>query len=322
MLGKMDCSGCSHVGLRRSTNEDQFLIADLSKSMRVLQTSLGLDHQTRMFGTSQGKLLVVADGMGGHSAGERASQLAVDSVVTYILNTMQWFFRLDTKEDHDFREALQDALLSCQTAFEQEVEVIPQRQGMGTTLTMAYLLWPRLYIVHVGDSRCYLLRGGKLRQLTRDHTLRQLAKESERTAARENIEDDENGAGSNTLWNVISASEDGLAPEVCMSELQLGDALLLCTDGLYKHVATERLTELLQDERNCDDICRMMIEEANQDGGTDNITAIVARFCDDTGDACEQSAHVVDEVGDKTSGDDTGIYVSQTRPDEFDVVRK
>lgn len=130
MTGKMDCSGSTHVGMRRSSNEDQFLIADLNKSMRVLETSLGLDHQTRMFGDSQGKLMVIADGMGGHEAGERASQLVVDTVVTYILNTMQWFFHLHTDLDRDVKEELSASLLHCQQALVREGESLPQRRGM------------------------------------------------------------------------------------------------------------------------------------------------------------------------------------------------
>src|SRR5687767_948111 len=106
MPGRMDVHGLTHVGMRRPTNEDQFLIADLKKSMRVDQTSLGLHHQSWLFGNSQGKLLLVADGMGGHEAGERASTIAVDSIATYALNTMHWFFRLEEEVDDDFKDAL------------------------------------------------------------------------------------------------------------------------------------------------------------------------------------------------------------------------
>jgi protein phosphatase len=297
MNGKMDCCGDTHVGVRRATNEDQFLIAELNKSMRVLQTSLGLDHQTRMFGTSQGKLMVVADGMGGHEAGERASQLAVDSVVTYVLNTMQWFFRFDAENDQEVREELCASLLHCQKMLADEVDSLPQRHGMGTTLTMAYLLWPRLYLVHVGDSRCYLLRGGKLRQITRDHTLAQLSKEASGETDPDADEDEGPQAkGSNSLWNVISASDDHLSPEIYTAELQLGDVLLLCTDGLYKHVRRQRLAEVLQSGRNSQQICQALIDEANNDGGSDNITVVAARFCEVTGDECEDTAHASDEL--------------------------
>lgn len=322
MKGKMDCCGRTHVGMRRTTNEDQFLIADLNKSMRVLQTSLGLDHQTRMFGTSQGKLLVVADGMGGHEAGERASQLAVDSVVTYILNTMPWFFRLNERNDQAFRDELQASLHHCQHALELDVEAVPQRRGMGTTLTMAYLLWPRVYVVHAGDSRCYLLRHNELRQITRDHTLAQLAKETLGESEDPDERDEGGGQGRNTLWNAISANDEGLTPEVYTADIQLGDALLLCTDGLYKHVRRERLTALLGREQSSDDVCQAMIDEANQNGGSDNITVVVARFREGTDDLCEDSAHALDESQRDPSREDTEIYPASTPSEELDVATK
>src|SRR5436190_543537 len=93
MKGRMECYGLTDVGRSRVNNEDQFLIADLSKSMRIHQTSLGLDDQTRLFGSSQGILLLVADGMGGQAAGELASRIAVDALTRYLLNTMHWFWR-------------------------------------------------------------------------------------------------------------------------------------------------------------------------------------------------------------------------------------
>ncbi|MCA9133018.1 MAG: hypothetical protein KDA45_07675, partial [Planctomycetales bacterium] len=104
MSGFMDCCGLSDIGRQRSSNEDQFLISDVCKSMRVHQTSLALDHQTRLFGETQGKLLLVADGMGGHEAGERASQLAIDSFVDYALNRLSWFISPSGESEEDFEE--------------------------------------------------------------------------------------------------------------------------------------------------------------------------------------------------------------------------
>src|SRR5689334_20253096 len=151
MRGKMDCHGVSDVGRRRAANEGQFLIADLSKSMLIHQTSLSHEDHTRLFGGSQGKLLLVADGMGGHAEGKRASSLAVQTMAHYVLNTMHWFFRLEEGREADLHEELKTALEECQRSIETAAAGNPERARMGTTLTMAYILWPRLYAVHAGD---------------------------------------------------------------------------------------------------------------------------------------------------------------------------
>ena len=160
------------------------MIADLNKSMNVDQKSLASDHKTRLYGASQGKLLLVADGMGGHMAGERASQLVVDSIVNYVLDSLQWFFRLGTAVDEDFCEQFKNAVRHYQAVLQAEAKLIPQRRGMGTTLTLAYVIWPRMYVAHAGDSRCYVMRDGKLKQITRDHTLSQLYRESQEAEER------------------------------------------------------------------------------------------------------------------------------------------
>src|SRR3954466_14955438 len=101
MRTQMDSYGLTDVGRRRTTNEDHFLIADLNKSMRVHGTSLKIDDETRIYGGPQGKLLVVADGMGGEAEGERASTIAVDQVATYVLNSLGWCFRLEEDSEID-----------------------------------------------------------------------------------------------------------------------------------------------------------------------------------------------------------------------------
>src|SRR5207237_907095 len=143
MPGKMDCYGLTDVGRVREVNEDQFLIADLNKSMLIHQTSLSHEDHTRLFGGSQGQLLLVADGMGGHAAGKQASTLAVQTLSHYVLNTMPWLFQLQEHHEADLNEDLRAALEACQRRFEAEVAAVPERRGMGTTLTMAYVLWPR-----------------------------------------------------------------------------------------------------------------------------------------------------------------------------------
>lgn len=274
MQGKIDSFGMTHQGKVRRRNEDQFLIADLNKSLRLHQSSLSIDDNETLFGGSQGQLLMVADGIGGHSGGERASQLAVQAITTYVLNTMPWFFRLDPDSDEEYREELVAALESCQREILAESTAHPEDAGMGTTLTMGYLIWPKMYVMHVGDSRCYLHRDAQLNQLTRDHTVRQQLIDA-------GISQDDSFAGlwANTLWNSLGAEND-TSPDVFRIDLQLGDSLLFCTDGLTKHVSEERIESSLAGTENAETVCRTLIDEANRDGGSDNITLVVARFLD------------------------------------------
>jgi protein phosphatase len=218
--------------------------------------------------------------MGGHKAGDRASQLAVDSLVTYVLNTLPWCFRLDQTGNDNFDTDLKAALCHCQDMLQRDAEVAPQRRGMGTTLTMSYIIWPRMYIVHVGDSRCYLLRKGVLTQITRDHTMEQLVQETSGAMEGNEVGNQDHSNLSNVLWNVISADDEDLQPEVYQLNLEMSDGVMLCTDGLTKHVDHSRLVELLIAEDSSEAICRRLIGAANDAGGTDNITVVVGRFCD------------------------------------------
>ena len=168
-----DLFGLTHQGKVRESNEDQFLIAELSKSLLIVQTSLAQDDHTRLFGGPPGKVLLVADGMGGVRGGRRASRLAVETVIRYVLNTMHWFFRIQQGEESDLVDELKAALAECQKTIEAAAAAHPEHERMGTTLTLAYVSWPRAYVIHVGDSRAYLYRGGELQQVTRDQTVAQ-----------------------------------------------------------------------------------------------------------------------------------------------------
>jgi protein phosphatase len=271
----IECWGQTDRGRERDINEDQFLVADMSKSLLVRQSSLSLEDQTRLLSGVQGKLLVVADGMGGHAAGDRASALAVETVVRYVLNIMPWFFRLDEQHEDDLRSELSAALERCQRTLEAHTKAVPRHHGMGTTLTMAYVLWPRMYVVHAGDSRCYLRRKDQLYQMTEDHTGAQLLVEKGDVDPREA----KAGPMGQIVWNAIVADgRNRVSPVVYKSELALRDRLLLCTDGLTKHVPDRRIDEILAAEANSQVACQQLIDEALAQGGTDNITAVVARF--------------------------------------------
>lgn len=274
MRGKLDCYGLTDIGCKRSSNQDHFLIADLTKSMKLHQTSLTLGNDSRLCGGSQGTLFLVADGMGGHAGGERASQLTAESIASYMLNTMPWFYRLDKEHECDYREELEQALARCQRQLKLAADAEPDYRDMGTTLTIAFLIWPRLFVVHAGDSRCYLFRKSDLRQVTTDHTVAQQIVDGGGGTA----EEFENTVWANTLWNFVAGNGHSLEPEVHKAKLQMGDTLLLCTDGLTKHVAHDFLIEVLASELSASEVCHTLLEEAKSQGGSDNITVIAGRF--------------------------------------------
>ena len=240
--GHIESHGLTDIGKVREVNEDQFLIADVSKTMLVHQSSLSLEDQTRLYGGAHGQLLIVADGIGGRAAGKLASKIAVDTIASYMLNTIPWFLRLDEQNEDDFLDELKSVMERCQSSIQADAEVKLSHHGMGTTLTMAYVTWPRLYVIHVGDSRCYLLRRSKLEQITTDHTVAQQIVD----AAGMRLKAVDSSQWSHILWNVIGGDTTDLQPEVYKTELKVGDTLLLCTDGLTGHVNDKNITQCLQ----------------------------------------------------------------------------
>jgi protein phosphatase len=274
MRGKIDCFGQTDIGKVRDTNEDQFLIADLNKSMLIHQTSLSHEDHTRLFGGSQGQLLLVADGMGGHAAGKQASTIAVQSLAHYVLNIMPWFFRLQGHQENDLIDELKAALEEGQKSIENAVAGHAERRGMGTTLTMAYISWPRLYVVHAGDSRCYLFRTAKLEQITTDHTMAQKLVEHG-VLPPEQVRE---SRWSHVLWNCLGGGSHELSAEVYKAQLRVGDILLLCTDGLTIGVQDDQIRTILGQPRQAEETCRALVDAANEAGGRDNITVVVAHF--------------------------------------------
>jgi len=277
-LVKVDCHGLTDRGLTRERNEDQFFIADLTKSMLVEQTSLSQADLAWRFGNSQGKLLVVADGMGGHGGGSLASSVAVDAVADYVLNILPWFFGLEDHDD-DLQNELKLAMERCQARVRAAARSDPAHPTMGTTLTMAYVLWPKLYVVHVGDSRCYLLRSGKLQQITRDHTVAQQYVE----AGTLTPEEAQRSRWSSVLWNAVGGGSTELEPEVHKARLNDGDCLLLCTDGLTRHLTSDDIVRILTAHPTSSEATENLVRSANSAGGSDNVTVVVARFHKESG---------------------------------------
>ena len=264
--------GITDTGKVRESNEDQFLIAELSKRMRVWQTSL--PEPKLQVGEDRAHLFLVADGMGGHHAGERASAIAVAAIEQFTLNTFRWFFDADSPGAQKVLVQFQSALTEADIKIAEEAAEHPELQGMGTTLTMAFQLDAQLCIVHVGDSRAYLYRAGQLHQLTRDHTVvadlvRSGALQPEQVASHHLR---------HVITNVVGGPHVGVKVEARAFEVQAGDRLLLCSDGLTEMVTNEAITAALDMDAAPEAAAKTLLTQANDAGGRDNITVLIVQF--------------------------------------------
>jgi protein phosphatase len=266
--------GVTDKGKVRSVNEDQYLIAELTKAMRLWQTSL--PEPKLQVGEERAHLFLVADGMGGHSAGERASELAVAAIENFTLNSFKWFFGAGGAEARKVLAQFQSAFGHADARIAEEAAENPELRGMGTTVTMAFQLGSQVCVVHAGDSRAYLYRDGELLQLTEDHTL-------VADMVRTGVLQPEQVAGHrlrHVITNVVGGPEPGVKVEARALEVRAGDRLLLCTDGLTEMITDEAIAVLLGKEASAEAAAKALLARALEGAATDNITVVVARFDD------------------------------------------
>jgi protein phosphatase len=270
---RVDLGALSDPGKVRPNNEDHFLVARFDRSMQTLITNLPPGHVPEHYGeTAYGML--VADGMGGEAAGEVASRLAVSVLVDLVLQTPDWILRLDDQSLREVQKRMERRFQQVQEALRGHAREDPSLAGMGTTMTLACSLGADLLLMHVGDSRAYLLRQDKLHRLTCDHTMAQ----SLADAGVISPQDIATHPLRHVLTNVLGG-RDGRVRVDC-SELRLmnGDQVLLCTDGLTDMVSEATIIEVLRSDGTANDACRVLVDQALYAGGKDNITVVLGRF--------------------------------------------
>lgn len=252
---KFKAFGKTDVGIKRSKNEDNF----------------GIDRELGLF--------IVADGMGGHAAGEIASKMAIDVIFDYIKRTVATGEPYLTGFNNRYSRAgnrLSSAIILANQLISDTATNNQEWQGMGTTLVAAWLPdpdSPLLSIAHVGDSRAYLLRHGVLTQITTDHSL------VEEQIQRGFISKEE--AYTSSIKNMITKAlgfRERVEADVIETELEPGDKLLLCSDGLNGMLTDKQILTILKLTGNLEITCQQLISAANAKGGKDNITAIIASF--------------------------------------------
>ncbi len=250
------------------------MVAELSRSILVRSTSIDAKPNSRLFGRSIGHLFLVADGMGGHRAGSEASSLAIEFFVASILNNIHLLIRAEPHDEISFTEDLKMMLEQAHRELQRQSKSSEALAGMGTTLTMAYIFWPRMYVVHAGDTRCYLMRNKQLRLLTRDHTV---ANQMMRMG-RLDPDAAERSPWSNVLINALGAGAPQVIADIYKIDMQSEDQVLLCSDGLNKHVDDLTIEQTLNRAANANEACGNLVDLANQGGGIDNITVVVGKF--------------------------------------------
>jgi len=267
---EVDIYGLTHPGKVRPNNEDHFLICALQKRMQVYHTSL---PDTSVLGGNEriAMLGMVADGVGGASAGEEASRMALEGVTRYVSQALRCYYTADATQDDDFMQTLAEAALKVHNELAAATRGNNELRGMATTLTLWLGVWPDAYLLQVGDSRAYTLRDGELVQLSRDQTMAEdLVEQGVFTRA----------DARHTRWaHVLSSAIGGpqAAPVVRKFQQQWGQVGLMCSDGLTRHVSDERIRERLMTTKSAREGCEALLQDALDAGGQDNITIIIGR---------------------------------------------
>jgi protein phosphatase len=268
---RLEFGALTHVGKVRDNNEDHYLIARASKALEILQTNAAADSRCPQI--REAYLLLVADGMGGAAAGERASAVVVEEAQRFLLEKARWFYRLDDPDEEIRIRLLREALERVDRRLVEEGKEDPSVAGMGTTVTTAAVIDSEVFIVHVGDSRAYSFQDGRLEQLTTDHTLTHALVQGGFIGPQE--------ARKHPLRHVLTnvlGCKPGVNGEILKLRLAAGDRLLLCTDGLPDMLTDAEIAEMLARCPRPQEACQALVDAALDRGGRDNITVLLAAY--------------------------------------------
>jgi PPM family protein phosphatase len=270
---QIDVFGITHPGNVRPVNEDHFLVASFHRAMRVHASSMPADAFPSLATYSRGYVFLVADGVGRSSRGGEGSESAIRSVAQYILNMAELCLQTDPSRADELASRLHAAVTHAHESLVALAE--PGRSGAtATTFTMWIAMWPRAFVVHAGDSRCYRLRAGELERLTVDHTMAQALIDAGAVKA----ESPEAERLSNVLLSALGASDMHL--HVLATDCQRADVMLLCTDGLTRHIRDAEIRDRLLEGGSSEQICRDLVDKALARGGHDNVTVALGKVRD------------------------------------------
>jgi len=269
---ELDLFGLTHPGLVREENQDHFLLCTVHPQVVVHGTSLSTPEGLELRGQRLATIMLVADGVGGSAAGSEASRLATEAVTQYFASTLRCYHTAGTSNEGEFKESLRSAAIDAHNTVRAEAQHRGESRDMATTLSLAFFVWPWLYVLQVGDSRCYFYQDGALRQVTRDQTLAQeMIDRGVLTPERAHA-----SPLNHVLSSAIGSSE--ALPEITRVDIsKRGCVTLVCSDGLTKHVTDEEIAQHLGAMTSAKQVCESLLQVALDRGGSDNITLVVGR---------------------------------------------
>jgi protein phosphatase len=267
---ELDVFGLSHPGKVRRENQDRFLLATIHKRVDVVASNLDATERLPLGELRLAYVAMIADGVGGGTGGADASTTTLETVMEYVNDSLLVYYGASADET-EFTELLQAAAMRAHEAVRRRRAEQGVLGTMATTLTMYIGMWPTYYLLQLGDSRYYVWRRGRLRQVTRDQTLAQdLVDDGVMTRA---------VAARTPMASVLSSAIGGdtTTPVVTRLTADWNNVHLMCSDGLTRHVSDERIAEVLGSMTSSRQACEQLLQEALDGGGSDNITIIIGR---------------------------------------------
>jgi protein phosphatase len=274
----LDAFGLSDIGRTRENNDDRFIVATLERKLAVSHSNFPGAADRAVANATQAWLFAVADGVGGIAGGEVASAIAIDSICAHALRLMPWASPVEPSPVTAAIDGLRRAVAASQRRMQRIAESRGMDTRLGTTLTLALVAWPELLVVHVGDSRAYVLDnpelpGGALHRLTRDHTLAEVLR-----AGGIDVPEAAESGPAGFLVNAIGGGSDELDIDIVARRLAPGARLLLATDGLTRYIDDIELAQRLATMQSADTVARELVGDALSRGGEDNVTVVLAAF--------------------------------------------
>jgi protein phosphatase len=267
---EIDAWGVTHQGKVRATNQDHFFVGSLARGAVVDRSSTGAEPGSILHPERMASLAVVADGVGSAEGGEEAARVAVDDLVASVATLCRGEV-LEGSDPEDFSDVLHDAALGCHDSLLRRAEEAGGERRFATTLTLFLGFWPHAYLLQVGDSRCYIYQRDTLTLVTRDQTWAQELMDAGQISRTE---------AEQSRWaNVLSSAIGGIqaTPVVTRITREFGAVVILCSDGLTRHVSEEQITARIREMRDSRQLAEQLVQDALDGGGVDNVTVVVGR---------------------------------------------